>query len=356
MFQKLSRKALVKGVFTTAATFAVASGVGIPQVEPSSHTAHTFQLDWAQSEALAQSGGRAGGGSFGGSSSPSSGGSSGSYSYNSSPYSSGDGGGVVVLLLLVLIPLCMILDAAGHSNASADVSESAATVTQLQVALKVTDGTVQQSLNRIALDMDWSSSQGLSEALKASAELLLTAAESCTHATVLSWTLPTRSHASMSFRARSRVERQSFDVESLVNESGNIHCQDVIPAVLMTATEEQTHKIEDKVIGEALDQDKYLVVTFLLGTTHQSQILYDAGSTDELQRRLTQLAHLSPFRLLKYELLWSPQNQHETITAEALGTKYPKLLPIGEKRDPKLSEPNSRVDAITLRASKGASN
>ncbi|MEO1792171.1 MAG: hypothetical protein AAFR25_08105 [Cyanobacteria bacterium J06629_19] len=95
-----------------------------------------------------ESGGRAGGGSFGGSSSPSSGGSSGSYSYNSSPYSSGDGGGVVVLLLLVLIPLCMILDAAGHSNASADVSESAATVTQLQVALKVTDGTVQQSLNR----------------------------------------------------------------------------------------------------------------------------------------------------------------------------------------------------------------
>ncbi|MEO0768055.1 MAG: DUF1517 domain-containing protein [Cyanobacteria bacterium J06649_4] len=354
------RNRWMRNLITAATTLMVVSGVGVmPKVSFSETAGRPLQVDWQhQTQALAQSGGRSSGGSFGssgsgssssGSSSRSSGSSSGSSyrnsysSYGNDSYYSGDGEGNIYGLVLLLGVLILFALASEHekekdhpqTTVRSEQDNDIVTVTQIQVAMKVEDESVKRSLNKIATELDWRTNFGLNIALRKTIQLLLASPENWTHASGQSTTAYTREQGGRHFEAFSRAERSKFAVTSLVNIDGHIHDDSAgSNSAGLNNAGETVPTVGLPTVGpadsEAAADNNYLVATLILGTAHDHPLLYGIDSADQLFSKLRQLQADSYSYLFKYELLWSPQQEKETLTATELQERYPNLTKIGD--------------------------
>lgn len=346
MSKLLLPKRLAQGVLATATTLAVVSGVGMPQVSVTESSGLSARVDWKQpTQALAQSGGRSSGGSFGSSSGGSSGsqpsgGSSSSRSYNNSYSSydndsySGEGEGSLYMMVFLLGILVLVSLMSEHEKENdyprqpiirSEKDNDTVTVTQIQIVMKDRNGDIKRSLNRIATKLDWRTNFGLNNALKQTVELLMSAPENWTHANGQSTTTLTREMGRHRFEALSKAERSKFEVASLINIDGNIQLN---PDSLSQPHEATLASSLEPDSDEKASDDDYLVVTLIVGTAHDNPLLYNIGSADQLANKLRQLKAIDSSYLFKYELLWSPQKEQETLSAIELQEKYPNLSPI----------------------------
>ena len=192
---------------------------------------------------------------------------------------------------------------------STEITNNTVTVTQVQVAMLAQARHVQKALTQIAEETDMSNKTGLTKSLRETVLALLRAPETWTHAAAQSKTVTTKQAAKAEFESLSLEERSKFDVESLSNVDGKVRKQS-------TAQHNQ-------------DPAAYIVVTLIVGTAHDNPLLDRAMSVDELKAVLKKLGSITPDYLMVYEVLWSPQDESDSLTDDELMLNYPTLFRIG---------------------------
>jgi uncharacterized membrane protein len=236
-------------------------------------------------------------------------------------YAEPSGGGLdigFIFVLLVLgfavLPIVINYIRLGSSksnqagaNTINELLNDVVTVTQLQVALLAQARELQRDLTQLAEQADLSTKQGLSDMLRETVLALLRHPDYWTHVRARSQTLQNREEASRLFERLSLEERSKFSMETLVNVGGQVRRQAMSSG------------------GDA-DPAAYIVVTLLVGTADDYPLLKPVHSTAELRQALQRLGAISPDYLLIYELLWTPQDESDSLSREELIAQYPDLV------------------------------
>ncbi|KAJ6820361.1 uncharacterized protein M6B38_396595 [Iris pallida] len=282
--------------------------------------------------ALAASGGRMGGRSFSSSSSRShsySAPSSSSFSYSvpyyaPSPFGGGGGGfyvgpafGVGVgagsgFFLLMMGFAAVILLSGFLSDRSDDGSVLTAsqktTVLKLQVGLLGMARSFQKDLDRIAETADTSTSEGLHYVLTETALALLRHPDCCISAYSSVDVKRSMEDGEKRFNQLSIEERGKFDEETLVN----------VNSIKKQRTTSQRSKTFS---------NEYIVITILVAAegVHKLPVI---NSSSDLKEALQKLGSIPANKTLAVEVLWTPQNENDTLSERELLEDYPLLRPL----------------------------
>ncbi|XP_022742374.1 uncharacterized protein LOC111293728 [Durio zibethinus] len=283
--------------------------------------------------ALAASGGRMGGRSFSSSSSssrsysvPRNEGSS--FSSYTVPYyaptSFGGGGGFYMgpavgvgvvagsSFSLILMGLAAFLLVSGflsdRSESSVLTASRRTSVLKLQVGLLGMGRSLQRDLNRIAEVADTSTSEGLSFVLTETTLALLRHPDYCISGYSSVDVKRSIDDGEKCFNQLSIEERGKFDEETLVNVN-NIKRQSTT---------------SQKASGFS---NEYIVITILVAAKGVHKLPPINGSGD-LKEALQKLASISTSKILAVEVLWTPQNENDTLSERELLEDYPLLRPL----------------------------
>lgn len=335
---------MLKLFCATVIAFGLINGVEIRST-PSSSGQWLHQSDQAHAR---RSGGRSGGGSF----SRSSGSSSGSSSRSSFSRSSGSNGysysrgsryrsgyiytssgssavldpvgaaivAIVVILIFVFVVRRLFIltqsknQPATHSlnggtRGNSELDNDIVTVSKLQIALLAEARSIQSQLSQISLSTDTATSEGLTTLLQESALALLRTPENWTYVSANSQAVH-RHQAEQIFNRLSIEERSKLSVETLVNVGGQISRQQLVPG------------------DPSEDPAAYIVVTLLIGTEDDKRLFGEVWSRGELQQALERIAAVPSDYLLKFELLWSPQAEIDSLTDDELLSEYTTMVQI----------------------------
>ncbi|KAH0726717.1 hypothetical protein KY284_002582 [Solanum tuberosum] len=287
-------------------------------------------LMYDPNSALAASGGRIGGKSF--SSSRSSAPSRGysmrtaeprfSYSapyYAPSPFGF-SGGGVYVgpavgfgsSAFLVMMGFAAFIMVSGFLSDRSEGSVLTATdktsVLKLQVGLLGLGRSLQKDLNRIAEVADTSTPEGLSFVLTETTLALLRHPGYCISAYSSVDVKRSMEEGENRFNQLSIEERGKFDEETLVNVN-NIKRK--------SSTSQRASGFSNE----------YIVVTILVAAEGVYKLPTINGSGD-LKEALQKIASIPSSRTLAVEILWTPQNENDTLSERELLEDYPLLRPL----------------------------
>ncbi len=255
------------------------------------------------------------------------------YAPSQSSTSSESGGGLVVAIVVIVIAGVVIIVLLGivqsfmahGSGASSslvsgsthamnkhekamwrEVENDIVTITRLQVALLAIASQVQRELSQLVADADFSTPEGQAQHLQDVVLVLLRTQEYWSHARGNSQTVKTREDAERLFDELSTTERSKLSSETLTNVGGKVKRR---TAFLNT---------DD---GPA----SYIVVTLLVGTAHDNPLFGDVKTEEELLAALKTLSAVDPNYLMILEVLWSPQEETDSLTKDELVTEYSDL-------------------------------
>ncbi|KAL4378063.1 hypothetical protein GQ457_02G034920 [Hibiscus cannabinus] len=278
--------------------------------------------------ALAASGGRMGGRSFSSSSSssrsysvPRSGGSRlSSYSvpyYAPAPFGGfymgpavGVGAGSSLFFILAGFAAFVLVSGflSDRSESSVLTASEKTTVLKLQVGLLGMGRSLQRDLNRIAEVADTSTSEGLSFVLTETTLALLRHPDYCISGYSSVDVKRSIDDGEKRFNQLSIEERGKFDEETLVNVN-NIKRQ-------------STSSL--KASGFS---NEYIVITILVAAEGVHKLPPINGSGD-LKEALQKLASIPSSKIMAVEVLWTPQNEDDTLSERELLEDYPLLRPL----------------------------
>ncbi|KAF5463521.1 hypothetical protein F2P56_019427 [Juglans regia] len=296
-------------------------------------------LMYDPNSALAASGGRMGGRSFSSRSSSSSS-SSRSYSvpktsspgysytvpyYAPSPFGFSGGGGGFYLgpavgvgvgggssFFFILMGFAAFVLVSGFLSDRSDGGVLTATektsVLKLQVGLLGLGRSLQRDLNRIAETADTSSSGGLSYVLTETTLALLRHPDYCISGYSSVDLKKGMEDGEKRFNQLSIEERGKFDEETLVNVN-NIKKQS-------TASQRSNGF-----------SNEYIVITILVAAEGVHKLPAINGSGD-LKEALQKLGSIPSSKILAVEVLWTPQNENDTLSERELLEDYPLLRPL----------------------------
>ena len=180
-------------------------------------------------------------------------------------------------------------------------------MSRLQVALLAGARALQQDLDKIALNADLNTAAGLTAQLRETVLALLRHPDYWTHVGAESTTVAGREKASELFERLSIQERSKFAVETLVNVGGKVQRR-AMPG------------------GPSGEVASHIVVTLLLGTADDRPLFKAVNSVADLRSVLQRLGSISPAYLLVYELLWTPQDPSDSLSADDLIANSPDLV------------------------------
>ncbi|PRQ41921.1 hypothetical protein RchiOBHm_Chr3g0452001 [Rosa chinensis] len=215
----------------------------------------------------------------------------------------------IILLILVLLAICVssVGEGAGAGAGLAAYSSVAATlnVVKLQVGLLGTARALQKDLDRIAETANTSTRKGLSYVLTEATVALLRHPDYW----ISSYSSVTPNHnmedAEKCFNKISIEERAKFDEETLVNVNNQ-------------KRKSSTSKADDGF------QNEYIVVTLLVAIEGRHKLPTINGSAD-LKEALKSLGSIPSKNILAAEVLWTPQEENDTLSEEELIEDYPLL-------------------------------
>lgn len=282
--------------------------------------------------ALAASGGRVGGRSFSSRSPAAS--SSRSYSvprtsgpgFYSTPYYApspfGFGGGVYVgpavgvgagsSLFLILMGFAAFVLVSGFLSDRSEDSVLTATektsVLKVQVGLLGMGRALQRDLNRIAETADTSTPAGLSYVLTETTLALLRHPDYCISGYSSVDIKRSMEDGEKRFNQLSIEERGKFDEETLVNVN-NIKRQ--------STTSQRASGFSNE----------YIVITILVAAEGVHKMPAINGGRD-LKEALQKLGSIPSSKILAVEVLWTPQNENDTLSERELLEDYPLLRPL----------------------------
>ncbi|KAG4210202.1 hypothetical protein ERO13_A02G032000v2 [Gossypium hirsutum] len=178
-------------------------------------------------------------------------------------------------------------------------------ILQVQVGLSAKARSLQKELTEIASTTDTSTAKGWNIILEETVSSLLHHPHCYLHgysSVTHHWTIGS---AEQQFQRLSKEERLKFDVETLVNVN-NIKRQ---RAVVLN--------------GDKGDKDR-IVVTVLVAAQGAHK-LPTINTTDNVKEALQYLADISSSKIKGVEVLWSPQDETDSLSVEELLENYPQM-------------------------------
>ena len=227
----------------------------------------------------------------------------------------GVGGGFGGLFgLLVFIAIANVV-VRGFRGATADDDYAApvsnnppVAVVKLQVGLLAEARALQDDLNRLATTADTGTSQGLAKLLQETTLALLRHPDYWAYAA--SEDKQTRLlTAEQEFNRYTLSARSRFSAETLSNVNNQI---------TQAAPQARLTDGADQVPGE------YILATVVVATQGKLDLPTIYSSAD-LRQALSQIGAVSSENLLAVEVLWTPQQSGETLSADELVVQYPDL-------------------------------
>jgi uncharacterized membrane protein len=183
-------------------------------------------------------------------------------------------------------------------------------VSKLQVAMLVgACPRVQSQLTELALNSHVESAAERAEFLQESVLIVLRSRDNWTHLCGNSQIFASREEAAQIFNQLSIQERSKLSVETLSVVNGDIGRRQSVSA-------------GDKGPGE------YIVVTFLIGTEDVRPVFGDICDVGKLKIALEKSAATPAENLLIFELIWSPQEETDSLTGDELLSSYADLIQV----------------------------
>ncbi|MEN9224365.1 MAG: DUF1517 domain-containing protein [Thermostichus sp. HHBFW_bins_43] len=227
----------------------------------------------------------------------------------------GGGGGLFTLLLLIgagsfLVRTLRSVTDSEDGDGSTGIRDPQVTVAQVKVGLLASARQLQKEINTLALESDTQSPEGLSQLLQNVSLSLMRYSDYWVYGHAEAGKLPLSRAESLFYQA-SLQERSKFSIESLSNRNNRLQ---QAPRAALEGSADVL-----KEMGE------YLVVTLLVAYRGGSGTLPVVHSVAELRQCLMQLASIPAERVVALEVLWTPQLEGDTLSADALLTEYPEL-------------------------------
>ncbi|XP_042046178.1 uncharacterized protein LOC121792339 [Salvia splendens] len=283
-------------------------------------------LMYDPNSALAVSGGRMGGRSFSSSrsssqsySTPRTGAGSG-FSFSAPYYAPSPFGGVYVgpavgvgssfsLIMIAFVAFVLVSGfLSDGSQGSVLTATDKTTVLKLQVGLLGLGRSLQKDLNRIAEIADTSTSEGLHYVLTETVLALLRHPDYCISGYSSVDVKRSMEEGETKFNQLSIEERGKFDEETLVNVN-NIK------------------KKSSTVLRAGGFSNEYIVITILVAAEGDHK-LPSINNSKDLKEALQKLASIPSSRTMAVEVLWTPQNDDDTLSERELLEDYPLLRPL----------------------------
>lgn len=238
------------------------------------------------------------------------------------PFVFGGGGSLLTILVFIAIANFIISSfrnaastAGGASVSEQDLTNPPVSVNTLQIGLLAEARALQTDLDRIALNANTSSPAGLAEALQESTLALLRHPEYWVYASSEGQQTRLLS-AEAEFNRRTLSERSKFQEETLSNYGAQLK-QKSATATLPAAGDASALLTQGP--GE------YILVTLIVASQGQLQ-LPKIQSAQDVKQALGQLGGVGSDDLLAMRVLWTPQADGDTLTADDLVEAYPNLL------------------------------
>ncbi|HEY9639976.1 MAG TPA: DUF1517 domain-containing protein [Coleofasciculaceae cyanobacterium] len=294
----------------------------------------TLVLSQADGALAARSGGRIGGGSFRAPTrsmpapsrtyTPNPGGYSGGYYPGGGgfgfpfimpfPFIMGGGGLFSILIFLAVAGFLVrtFRSVQGGDDSGYGAVSSTVSVAKLQVGLLSEARSLQADLDRIASRADTNSPAGLSQVLQESTLALMRHPEYWMYAGSDSKQASLEG-AENQFNRLALAERSKFSAETLSNVNNVLKQADAAKAALPGS-------------GGALAETpgEFIVVTMLVATQGKLQ-LPAVNSAQDLRQALGQIGSVPTENLMAVEILWTPQAEGDTLSAEDVLVEYPDL-------------------------------
>lgn len=224
-------------------------------------------------------------------------------------------GGLFTLLIFFSIASFLVRsfrNASDETQSGGDYDYSSnptVSVAKLQIGLLAEARSLQDDLNRIARTASTGSNEGLAQLLQETTLSLLRHPDYWAYAATEDKQTRLLS-AEQEFNRLSLGERSKFKGETLSNINNQLRQAEAAASLPGTGSLDQP--------GE------YIVATVVVGTQGKLD-LPKIQSEQDLRRALSQIGAISSDRLLAVEVLWTPQQSGETLTADELIAEYPDL-------------------------------
>jgi len=231
-------------------------------------------------------------------------------------------GGLFGLFVVLAIANVIVRGLSGFGQAREEARANQVGIAQVQIGLLAEARSLQDDLNRIGQNADTSTSAGLAQLLQETTLSLLRHPEYWAYAS--SQTIMTDfGIAEDRFNQLALAERSKVDVETFYNVNAQ-RSNPVQPESLPAASTIEASNAADQSASLATSMKQYIVVTLLVGAQGKLD-LPQVRSTDDLRRALSQIGAVGSDRLMKVEVLWTPQSASDSLSADDLVAYYPDL-------------------------------
>ncbi|EGK83678.1 DUF1517 domain-containing protein [Microcoleus vaginatus PCC 9802] len=184
-------------------------------------------------------------------------------------------------------------------------------VSKLQVAMLVGSCPVVQSqLTELTLNSDLKSATDRAEFLQECVLVVLRSCDNWTHVCGNSQIFASREEAEQIFNQLSIQERSKLSLETLTLINSDIRYRPSVSA-------------GNRGSGE------YIVVTFLIGSEDVRPLFGDIRDSGKFKIALEKTAATPAENLLIFELIWSPQEETDSLTGDELLSSYADLIQVG---------------------------
>lgn len=187
-----------------------------------------------------------------------------------------------------------------------DKDAAVATVSKLQIAFSPQALRLREKLEQISSHEDLDMYQDIAD-LMCKTVLALVSQQDWTHINYSSVSLPLEK-VQEEFNLISQAERNKFLSKELSIVNQNKHQQ---------VRENHDHH---------LDAYRYVVVTLVLRTTHNTPFFSKIYTEEQLIIELGKLGKMKKDVLIEFELLWNPQQNAQYLSNEQLLTKYSDMI------------------------------
>jgi uncharacterized membrane protein len=182
------------------------------------------------------------------------------------------------------------------------------TLSQIQVGFYATDCQIQKQLAAIVETLGIDTEKERLEQLQAVTLAVLRQPQYWSHVKSSSEVFKTPSEAQAAFNRLSMGARSKYDEESLTRREG----QEVKKLAPLTATDED-------------EPSAYVVVTLLVGSTHDEPLFETIHGAEGLRSALEKLSGMTMGELRQFELIWTPQDGSESLSSNDLLVDFPDL-------------------------------
>ncbi|AFY74985.1 putative membrane protein [Synechococcus sp. PCC 7502] len=233
------------------------------------------------------------------------------------PFFIGGGGGSLIGLLALAAIAGLVIQTVRNSGIENLLGNKGTanniTVSKIQIGLLASARQLQKDLNRLAMEADTNTSDGLALLLRETTVSLLRHPEYWVYANSSSEN-SNLELAEQKFNALAMAERSKLSAE-VVSNFNNRRLQAV-------------NKVSDPVSDLILEApSEYIVITLITATAGSSK-LPPVRSAEELNLALSTIGSTSEQQLLAVEILWEPQSDSYTLTNDEVLTVYPSLTRI----------------------------